>query len=87
MAHENEVETKFSLGSMNKMFTALAALQLIEQGKLKFEDKLIDFVDTSWLPQGEVEAITVRHLLTHTSGFGNFLTTNLIKATRKLTGI
>lgn len=69
---KNEIETKFSLGSMNKMFTAIAALQLIEQGKLKFEDKLIDFVDKSWLPQGEVEAITVRHLLTHTSGFGNF---------------
>lgn len=29
---KNEIETKFSLGSMNKMFTAVAALQLIEQG-------------------------------------------------------
>ena len=80
---KNEVETKFSLGSMNKMFTALAALQLIEQGKLKFEDKLIDFVDTSWLPQGEVEAITVRHLLTHTSGFGNFFNDEFNKSNKE----
>lgn len=69
---DNNLETKFSLGSMNKMFTAIAALQLIEQKKLTFDDKLVDFVDKSWLPEGKTELITVRHLLTHTSGFGNF---------------
>jgi len=68
----NTLDTKFSLGSMNKMFTAISTLQLIEQGKLKFEDKLIQFVDKDWLPEGNVDAITVRHLLTHTSGLGNF---------------
>jgi CubicO group peptidase (beta-lactamase class C family) len=69
---ENTIDTKFSLGSMNKMFTAISALQLIEKGKLKFEDKLVQFVDQSWLPKGDSGAITIRHLLTHTSGFGNF---------------
>jgi len=69
---KNNSATKFSLGSMNKMFTAISALQLIEQGKLLFEDKLVQFVDKSWLPEGEVEKITVRHLLTHTSGLGNY---------------
>ena len=57
---------------MNKMFTAIAALQLIEKGKLKFDDKLIEFVDNSWLPKGNSDSITIRQLLTHTSGLGNF---------------
>jgi CubicO group peptidase (beta-lactamase class C family) len=68
----NNLTTKFSLGSMNKMFTAIATLQLIEQGKLSFEDKLLDYVDSSWLPKEQVEQITIRQLLTHTSGLGNF---------------
>ena len=69
---KNNINTKFSLGSMNKMFTAIAALQLIEKGKLKFDDKLIQFVDKSWLPKGNSDSITIRQLLTHTSGLGNF---------------
>ena len=68
----NDLSTKFSLGSMNKMFTAIATLQLIERGELNFEDKLIDYVDSSWLPKKEAEQITIRQLLTHTSGLGNF---------------
>jgi CubicO group peptidase (beta-lactamase class C family) len=70
---KNNINTKFSLGSMNKMFTAIATLQLIEKGQLKFEDKLIQFVDKSWLPKGESDSITIRQLLTHTSGFREFL--------------
>jgi len=70
----NNLTTKFSLGSMNKMFTAVATLQLIEQGKLNFDDKLIDYVDSSWLPKEGAEQITIRQLLTHTSGLGNFFT-------------
>jgi len=70
----NNLTTKFSLGSMNKMFTAVATLQLIEQGKLNFDDKLIDYVDSSWLPKEGAEKITIRQLLTHTSGLGNFFT-------------
>ena len=69
---KKNLETKFSFGSMNKMFTAIAALQLIEKGKLKLDDKLVNFVDKSWLPEGDTDLITVRHLLTHTSGLGNF---------------
>jgi CubicO group peptidase (beta-lactamase class C family) len=69
---KNNIDTKFSLGSMNKMFTAIAALQLIEKGKLKFDDKLIQFVNKDWLPKGDSDFITIRQLLTHTSGLGNF---------------
>ncbi|MDK1285769.1 serine hydrolase domain-containing protein [Pseudoalteromonas umbrosa] len=69
---KNTLDTRFALGSINKMFTALAALKLVEQGKIKLDDKLVDYVDRSWLPEGEVDQITVRHLMTHTSGLGNF---------------
>ncbi|MCJ8295095.1 MAG: beta-lactamase family protein [Colwellia sp.] len=70
----NNLETKFSVASMNKMFTAVAILQLIEQGKLNFEDKLIKYVESGWLPQEGAEKITIRQLLTHTSGMGNIFT-------------
>jgi CubicO group peptidase (beta-lactamase class C family) len=81
---KNHIDTRFSLGSMNKMFTAISALQLIEQNKLKFEDKLTQFVDQSWLPEGEVERITVRHLLTHTSGLGNFFNDDFNKSNKEI---
>lgn len=81
---KNTLNTRYSLGSINKMFTAIAALQLIEEGKLKFDDKLVNFVDNSWLPSGEVDKITIRHLLTHTSGLGNFFNEKFNKSNKEL---
>ena len=78
----NNIETKFALGSMNKMFTAIATLQLIEQGKLTFEDKLMDYVDSSWLNAAEAKDITIRQLLTHTSGLGNFFNEKYLKSNK-----
>jgi CubicO group peptidase (beta-lactamase class C family) len=80
---QNNIDTKFSLGSMNKMFTAIAALQLIEKGKLKFDDKLIQFVDKDWLPKGDSDSITIRQLLTHTSGLGNFFNDEFNKSNKE----
>src|SRR5829696_8202668 len=66
----NTPATRFRIGSMNKMFTAVATLQLAEAGKLKLDDPigrhLADY------PNKEVAAkVTVRHLLTHTGGTGD----------------
>ncbi len=36
----NTLETKFNLGSMNKMFTAVAIAQLAQKGRLKFDDTI-----------------------------------------------
>ncbi|RTQ47771.1 serine hydrolase [Hymenobacter gummosus] len=60
----NTLDTKFTLASISKHFTALAVLQLAERGRLRLTDKLSAFVPG--FPTGD--AITVHHLLTHTAG-------------------
>ncbi len=67
----NQVDTKFNLGSMNKMFTAVAIAQLAEQEKLAFDDALIEHLPD--YPNPDVaRRITLHQLLTHTSGMGDF---------------
>ena len=68
----NNVETKFNLGSMNKMFTSIAIMQLVEAEKLSLDDKLSQFVDSSWLAEDVTKDIEIQHLLTHSSGLGNY---------------
>jgi CubicO group peptidase (beta-lactamase class C family) len=68
----NNLQTRFNLGSMNKMFTATATLQLVEKGKLKLTDKLSQFVDNNWLASDVSDKIEIRHLLSHTSGLGSY---------------
>ena len=65
-----DLETSFRLGSMNKMFTAIAIAQLVEAGKLRFTDKLIDVLP-DYPNKENARQITVHHLLTHTSGLGD----------------
>ncbi|TPW18126.1 MAG: penicillin-binding protein, beta-lactamase class C [bacterium] len=67
----NRIDTKFCLGSMNKMFTSLAIARLVQDGKLSYQDKvgrhLPDF------PNVDVrDKVTIHHLLTHTSGLGSY---------------
>nr|WP_315472773.1 serine hydrolase domain-containing protein [uncultured Undibacterium sp.] len=68
----NNMETKFNLGSVPKMFTSVAIAQLVEQGKLSFDDKIDKWVDESWLPKEMTSQISLHHLLTHTSGLGSY---------------
>jgi CubicO group peptidase (beta-lactamase class C family) len=66
----NNLETRFRLGSMNKMFTSVAVAQLVEAGKLKYTDTLARVLPD--YPNKEVaQKITVHQLLTHTSGLGD----------------
>jgi D-alanyl-D-alanine carboxypeptidase len=66
----NRLDTKFNLGSMNKMFTAVAALQLVQQGKLKLDEPIGKYLPD--YPNAEVaKKVTVHHLLSHTGGMGN----------------
>jgi CubicO group peptidase (beta-lactamase class C family) len=63
-------ETRFRIGSMNKMFTATAILQLVEGGRVALDDALGKHLPD--YPNEEVASkVTVRHLLTHTGGTGD----------------
>lgn len=64
----NTPETRFRIGSITKTFTAVMIFQLIEQNKLKPDDKLHRFFP-SLDPD---KKITILHLLRHQSGLGNF---------------
>jgi CubicO group peptidase (beta-lactamase class C family) len=66
-------KTRFRIGSMYKMFTAVAILQLVEQGRVALDAPLAryvpDYPDTLLAQQ-----VTIRHLLTHTGGTGDIFT-------------
>ncbi|NIM59895.1 MAG: serine hydrolase [Candidatus Aminicenantes bacterium] len=80
----NNIETKFNLGSMNKMFTATSIAQLAEKGMLSFEDTIDKYVDESWLPKEITSKITVHHLLTHTSGLGSYFNETYVNGSKAL---
>ena len=61
--------TRFNLGSSSKMFTAVAVAQLVEAGKLGLDDSVGRYV-AGLTP--EASKVTIRQLLSHTSGLGNF---------------
>ena len=63
----NKTDTKFNLGSMNKMFTGVAIAQLAQQGKLSFNDPIIKHLP-DYANREVAEKVTIHHLLTHTSG-------------------
>jgi len=68
---DNKLDTKFNLGSMNKMFTGVAICQLATGEMLSFEDPIIKFLPD--FPNKEIaNKVSVHQLLTHTSGMGSY---------------
>jgi D-alanyl-D-alanine carboxypeptidase len=68
----NRVDTKFNLGSLDKMFTGVAIGQLVAQHKLSFNDTLASVLPD--YPNSAVASkVTIHQLLTHTSGLGEVL--------------
>ena len=61
-------QTLFRPGSISKLFTATAVMQLVEQGKLDLDRDINDYLDFT-IPKTYPEPITLRQLLTHTGGF------------------
>ena len=61
-------QTLFRPGSISKLFTATAVMQLVEQGKLDLDRDVNDYLDFS-IPKTYPEPLTLRQLLTHTGGF------------------
>lgn len=60
-----QIDHVFRIGSITKQFTAVAILQLMEQGKLNLQDDITKFIP-DYPTQGNT--ITIEHLLTHSSG-------------------
>jgi CubicO group peptidase (beta-lactamase class C family) len=67
-----EPGTRFILGSITKMFTAVAVHRLARHGKLNYTDKLGDHLDG--FPADIADKVTIHHMLTHSSGLGNHYT-------------
>ncbi len=77
----NRIDTKFNLGSMNKMFTSVAIAQLVERGKISFDDPLSKFLPE--FPNKEAaEKIKIKHLLCHTSGLGSYFNSKFMESSR-----
>ncbi len=66
----NTLQTRFRIGSMNKMFTAVAILQLVEAGKVELTAPLGEYL-TDYPNRDVATKVTIHHLLTHTGGTGD----------------
>ena len=67
-----ESDHRFRIGSASKTFTGMAALKLINEGRLNFESTLDTLVDDDVLSNYPKSEITVRMLLRHTSGINTY---------------
>jgi len=67
----NTADTAFAIASGTKLFTGLAVCKLIDEHKLSLEDKLCDVLPYDL---GQIDKnVTIFHLLTHTSGAGDYI--------------
>jgi CubicO group peptidase (beta-lactamase class C family) len=64
-------KTASNIASVGKMFTSVLILQLAEEKKLRLSDSINKFLPNTKIPNAD--KITVRHLLTHTSGLGSYM--------------
>lgn len=78
----NRLDTKFNLGSMNKMFTSVAVAQLVERGQLSFDDPLAKFLE--FPDKASADKIKIKHLLTHTAGLGSYFNKKFQESSRAL---
>lgn len=67
----NRMSTRFCIASMGKMLTSVAVAQLVEEGRLSFQDTMAKHLPA--FPRAIADKVTIHHLLTHTSGMGDAL--------------
>ena len=66
----NTLDTRFRIGSMNKMFTGTAVLQLVQAGRIRLTDPLEKYIP-DYPNRNVADKVTIHHLLTHTGGTGD----------------
>ncbi|MDX1577656.1 MAG: serine hydrolase, partial [Gemmatimonadota bacterium] len=64
-----DASTLFRIGSVSKLFTWTAVMQLVERGILDLETDINEYMGDVQVPDTYPEPVTLRHLLTHTAGF------------------
>jgi CubicO group peptidase (beta-lactamase class C family) len=64
--------TRFGTASTTKLFTGLVAARLVERGVVRYEDRVVDLVPPDVRPRDLDERVTLHHLLSHTSGVGDY---------------
>ncbi|MDW3648423.1 MAG: serine hydrolase [Bacteroidia bacterium] len=77
----NKLTTKFDIGSMNKSFTKVLIMKMLENGQLKMEDKLGDIL--SGFQAEAAKGITVEMLLNHSSGIAPYFYPGYFDAPKK----
>lgn len=75
------LDTKFNLGSANKNFTAIVVGQLVEEGKLSWDDPLSKFIP-DFPDSAAARKIRIKHLLSHTSGLGSYFNRTFEESSR-----
>ena len=76
-------KTLFRPGSISKVFTATAVMQLVEQGKLDLDRDVNDYLDFA-IPKTYAEPVTLRRILTHTAGFEETLKNLFVPGAREM---
>lgn len=67
----NNLDTKFNLASIGKLFTSVAIAQLVERKQISLTTPISHYLE-GWLKESFAQQITVQDLLTHSSGLGSF---------------
>lgn len=62
--------TMYGIGSVSKVFAAMAAMKLVDQGKIDLDAPLVQYLPDFRMAAPEYPQITVRMLLNHSAGFG-----------------
>ena len=70
-------KTSFSIASITKTFTAIGMMKLVEEGKIDLDKDILTYIPTLKMDNPYKEKVTVRQLLTHTSGIDSSYTEDL----------
>lgn len=75
-AKDVDSHTQYNIGSVSKVFTAAAIMQLVEAGKLELDKPVVDYLPDFTMQDSRYREITVRMLLNHASGLPGTMLSN-----------